>query len=806
MADVKHIFVLALENRSFDHIFGFSALEGPDAVTGAPTRAEDLIGKTFENVSADGRHRFRAKIGAGFTIPFRHGADDFTGDPDHDFPDVIRQLCGSEKVPAGKLPNGEYPSPITMNGFVADYEKSQPPYSPQIVMNSQDSNNLPILNQLAAEFMVCDHWFSAIPGPTWPNRFFLHAASASGETDASGGRIFLAWTGSDKYSFHHGTIYDALARKHLSHQIYIENTFSQVKCISNQTVDMNHQDLGDFEKDISNPNFPHPYVFIEPNSGQKVGLWGGGTEDDMHPPSDVRTAEALIKRIYEGLRNSPLWEKSVLVITFDEHGGLFDHVPPPKVRPIDDGSINHAFGFRYDQLGVRVPTLIISPWVKRGSIDHTVYEHSSLIASVVRHFDLEHLTSRDREAADFLSKLSEKEPRKDAPERLHSSFDDAVVKHVSLPRFLSPGQTGEVSITYVNTGATVWSKTRGYKLIDLQPVSRQQPEAGSRVPFPWASRVGAKDASRSDHRHDSSVTPPSIELPNDVRPGESVTLKTTIKAPANERGCLVFQWAMVREGIHRFGRRTNPGAVVFGTSHPQLEDVQLLFHQGSDGRDHDTLVEVALDDEFTGPVATWKFNGQPFADNSISSWFRMTPKEKFGGFAECEPQFARIQITPNGHDTWILAMFMLLNWTGGCSMFVWDMVLSQDQNERQRVMWLDHPSARIVFMTPDQDGKVQGLMRLVVEASLGAQLTGIEFAVDYVDVHGKHATFQLGAAERTSEGRFELVWEVAKKLPADRDRAALDVTLVATATAAPGSKLWEGRETPRATLPVHLEV
>ncbi len=230
----------------------------------------------------------------------------------------------------------------------------------------QDSNNLPVINQLANEFMVCDHWFSAIPGPTWPNRFFIHAASATGQVDSPpSGDIFLAWTGWDKYTFHRGTIYDALARKKLSHQIYIENTFAQVKCIGNQTVDMNVKDLSEFEKDISEPNFPHPYVFIEPNSGQEETIiftnLGGGTEDDMHPPSDIRNGEALVKRVYEGLRNSPLWETSLLVVMFDEHGGFFDHVPPPKVSPLDDGSVDHTHDFRYDQLGVRVPALIISP-------------------------------------------------------------------------------------------------------------------------------------------------------------------------------------------------------------------------------------------------------------------------------------------------------------------------------------------------------------------------------------------------------------------------------------------------------------
>jgi phospholipase C len=808
MADIKHVFVLAMENRSFDHIFGFSGLEGVDAATGKATKAEDLIGKTFENNSSDGRHRFAAKPGGTFTIRAPAGEKKFSGDPSHEFLDVLRQISGPGRVPRdGKLPKGEYP-PVDMSGFVADYEIAQPPFSPQIVMDSQDSNNLPILNQLAAEFMVCDHWFAALPGPTWPNRFFIHAASATGETDsASGGRIAEAWIGLDKYTFHHGTIYDALAKKKHSHQIYIENTFSQVVCIGNQHVDMNHKSLESFEKDISDPKFPHSYVFIEPNSGQSESIGpliklGGGTENDMHPPSDIRTGEALIKRVYEGLRNSPVWDTSVLVVMFDEHGGFFDHVPPPKVRPLDDGSIDHKHGFRYDQLGVRVPALIISPWVKRNSIDHTVYEHSSLIASVVRLFGLEHLTSRDREAADFLSRLSEKEPRKDAPARLHSTLDDAKVTKVGLPSSLTQGQTTETTITYTNTGATVWSKERGYKLVDVQPASRLQQQTGRSLQFPWAA---PKEEFRDGSGHDATVTPASIELPHDVRPGESVTFTTKITAPANERGCFVFQWSMTREGVHRFGQPTNPGAVFFGTNEPQLEGAQLLFNQGPHGRDKDTVVEAILLDEFTGPVASWKFDGPAFEANSATNWVQMSPNGKFGAFAECQPRYMSIRITPKGQEAWIFVMYLMLNWTGGCSLSMWDVILSDNPDERERNLPMGTPPVRIAFTAPFEKGtKVQTGTKLIAEASLSAQFAGIEFAMEYVTVAGKRELFVIGTGERGPDDTFELVWDMSKKMPTDRNHNVPDVTLVATAVATPGSKLWVGRATPRALLPVLL--
>jgi hypothetical protein len=335
-----------------------------------------------------------------------------------------------------------------------------------------------------------------------------------------------------------------------------------------------------------------------------------------------------------------------------------------------------------------------------------------------------------------------------------------------------------------------------------------QKETGRGIRFPWAAPgQGEKDESRDGERHDITVTPASIDLPQDVRPGESVSFKTTIKAPANERGCLVFQWGMMREGFHQFGQRTSPRAVFFGTSQPQLEDVQLSFRQGSDGRDHDTLVEASLHDEFTGLVASWKFNGQPFANNSVTNWFKMSPNEKFGGFAECQPRFTSIRITPNGHDTWIFVMYLMLNWTGGCSLFISDMTLSEKTEERQRDLPMGTPQVRIAFKAPGEKGaKVQTGTKLTAEAKLTSQLAGIEFAMEYVTVAGKREWFTIGVGERGADDTFELLWDMSKKMPADRDRTALDVTLAATAVAAAGSKLWEGRETPRALLAVNLEV
>jgi phospholipase C len=300
-------------------------------------------------------------------------------------------------------------------------------------MKCFDPIKLPVLNALAKEFVICDHWFASHPGPTWPNRFFVHAASPSTAAlvdSPSGSRIGEAETGlgPGKFHFANGTIYDRLAEKGLRHRIYSGNDCPQVSGIrANNIDDLNRVNLDSLAKDLQDPGFPFAYVFIEPDNGIG-GLPGfiadcnSGTQNDMHPPSDVRDGEALVKRVYETIRRSPVWDKSVFVLLFDEHGGFFDHVPPPRATPPGDGAADNEHGFQYDQLGVRVPAIIISPWVRQNVIDHTTYDHSSLLRTVELLFGLAALTRRDASANDFLEVFSQIKPRTDAPDALPSPF------------------------------------------------------------------------------------------------------------------------------------------------------------------------------------------------------------------------------------------------------------------------------------------------------------------------------------------------------------------------------------------------
>jgi phospholipase C len=151
--------------------------------------------------------------------------------------------------------------------------------------------------------------------------------------------------------------------------------------------------------------------------------------DSQHPKDDVTRGERLLKTIYETIRNSPRWETSVLIITYDEHGGFYDHVPPPQTVAPGDATTdpaNDLYHFDFRQLGVRVAAVIISPLIPRGTIDHTVYDHTSVLATVESIFGLQPLTERDKHANTLNHLFSLATPRTDAPTTLPAPADSGI--------------------------------------------------------------------------------------------------------------------------------------------------------------------------------------------------------------------------------------------------------------------------------------------------------------------------------------------------------------------------------------------
>ncbi|MDA4128989.1 MAG: phosphoesterase [Thaumarchaeota archaeon] len=409
---IEHIFVVMLENRSFDHLLGFSQIQGTDP-SGRPTKLEGLTGRE-SNASPSG-DAIAVSSPADFLMDYG---------PGHEFSDVKEQICGKGGTYSSPAPSpGQIDPNINNSGYVSNFSRYNRK-NPESIMKCYSPTQLPVLTTLATEFAVCDHWFSSLPGPTWPNRFFIHAASSGGLDDSpSFSREFKSIL-YDGFKFDNGSIYDQFDNAKRDWMIYSGDEFPQALSIAGMRarLEKNFRPFNQFRHDVSDPKFSKSYVFMEPDYHAFTGKFRGGTS--QHPNDDVTSGERLLKDIYESIRSSPHWEESLLIITYDEHGGFYDHVVPPTAIPPGDsvsspGNNHNNFDFR--QLGVRVPTLIISPLVAKGTIDHNTYDHTSVLATVEKLFNLGSLTKRDETAQTLNHLFKLQTPRTDAPMTLPDS-------------------------------------------------------------------------------------------------------------------------------------------------------------------------------------------------------------------------------------------------------------------------------------------------------------------------------------------------------------------------------------------------
>jgi phospholipase C len=410
---IKHLFVLMMENRSFDHLLGFQGITGKDTRTGAATKAEDLTGPGGAAIAEP----YNDFANLRYTVTPTAGDVIFDKDDvQHQFLDVLTQLCGQAEGQAvsanGGLKGGAYPqvAEATKTGFAADYatKSDSGKENPGEPMRGFAKGALPVLTALAKEFVLCDHWFSSIPGPTEPNRMFVHAATSGVWDDSPSNSDYEEIFGGksagdtdDGISFENGTIFDALRRAKVPFRIYAGDGFPQVGLLSGISLYSDVDDFENFAADINEPTYDAAYTFIEPRYdtiSQQLGL--PFVNNSQHPANSVALGEGLIKTVYEAIRNSPRWNQSMLIITWDEHGGFFDHVTPPRAARIPTKSSPNGIegkyhGFMFDQYGVRVPAVVISPWCPQNMIEHRQLEHSFIPATIEQLFGLRPLTNRD---------------------------------------------------------------------------------------------------------------------------------------------------------------------------------------------------------------------------------------------------------------------------------------------------------------------------------------------------------------------------------------------------------------------------
>jgi phospholipase C len=343
---IEHVFVLMFENRSFDHVLGFSALSGTDASTGKATAIDGLTGSESNDLPSGVRVRVAA--GADYVLP---------ADPGHGFADVVTQLCG-QGAPYSSAAG--HPA-INNSGFAASFAAKVPSMDPATIMRAFRPNQLPVMNALAAEFAVCDRWFSSLPGPTWPNRLFVHAASSAG-LDDSPTALQSIETLLEGYKFANGTIYDRLDSAGLGWHIVEGDALPPTLTLSGMVksaLSGKFLTMVEFEAQLSDPGFADRYVFIEPSYGHVLADGSNfKCGNSMHPLDDVTRGEQHLKEVYELIRNSPHWEDSLLIVIYDEHGGFFDHVAPPEAIPPNDTTGAGPYSqhnFNFNRLGVRVP-------------------------------------------------------------------------------------------------------------------------------------------------------------------------------------------------------------------------------------------------------------------------------------------------------------------------------------------------------------------------------------------------------------------------------------------------------------------
>ena len=414
---IEHVFVLMQENRAFDHMLGFSGITGHDAANGGSTQINGLTGSEANTFN-------------GRVYGVSRGADDVMPvDPGHEFTNVLEQLCGpGATYPAG----GAYPA-INNTGFVASYVASGGAADPGEVMKCFAPEQLPVLVALAQEFAVCDNWHASMPGPTWPNRLFVHAASSGGLDHSPTTEEIVEWETVGGFQFKAGSIFDALKKKGVSRRLYAGDDFPMVAALKGISLfDIRH--YSNFASDLGQPTYPYSYVFIEP-SYDVTNEYKNSTS--QHPLTDITLGEGLIKETYEAIRNSPYWDSSVLILTWDEHGGFYDHaIPPGAVAPGDTTSQDkhNQYGFTFQQYGPRVPAVVISPLVPKNVIDHRLYDHASILATIEAFFGINPLTQRDAKANRFNAVLSLNAPRPDTPTTLLlPAAAPAAVMKMSVP-------------------------------------------------------------------------------------------------------------------------------------------------------------------------------------------------------------------------------------------------------------------------------------------------------------------------------------------------------------------------------------
>jgi phospholipase C len=482
---IDHVVVVMFENRSFDNLLG--RLYQPGEVASF----DGVIGKDFSNPIPEwAEHGSERKV-----VPYGVAANMDTPNPDpgEEYQHINTQLFGNIDPPSNRgLMSDRMTAPFnapsdprqtpTMDGFVADYISAftaemgrQPTYDEYAqIMTGYTPEQMPVISTLAKGFTTFDHWFCEVPSQTFTNRSFFHAASSSG--------FVTNMIPTDAFPVHNTaeTIFERLEAKGLTWRVYCDHDaivpftglIHASRLLSRAS---NFVTTEQFLEDAANGDLP-TYSFIEPNM-----LHG---HNDMHPacnalfpgmaadpPSSLLGGDALLAKVYDAVRSSSSAHGSnalntLLMVTFDEHGGCFDHVPPPSAPPPDPAAPAGEKGFRFDRSGVRIPAIAISAWSPERAVVNDAYRNTSVIRTLRDRWSLgPPLTGRDAVAPGIAQVLTRETPRppEDWPDVVPLPVPDFDVAVVKMDAPLAPLPKG------LFFGLLALGKELGQTVPDLDP-------------------------------------------------------------------------------------------------------------------------------------------------------------------------------------------------------------------------------------------------------------------------------------------------------------------------------------------------
>ncbi len=399
LSAIQNIVVLMLENRSFDHMLGM-LYAATDNLSPAGQPYEGLTGMET-NPDPNGK-----PVGV-FTIQsatrnayFMPGAD-----PGEGYQATNSQLFGSNDAPT--------PPVATSQGFVTNFaytlgwESKTPGWTPLAgtvasdIMGVYTPAMLPVLSGLARGFAVCDHWYGSAPTETLPNRAFASAATSQGHMD------------DNTKKFTAQSIFGLMSKNKLNWAIYGYTSSPLTRLNFPDTTNAPSSHFGlftDFQAAAAKGALP-AYTFLEPS-------WGAAG-NSQHPNYNVALGEQLIHDVYYAVRNGPQWNHTLLIVTYDEHGGCYDHVAPPTIALPPDASAGE-FGFDFKRFGLRVPTVLVSPLIAPGTVFRVAsgsmpFDHTSILKTVQKRWKLPALTARDAAAPDVGAVLTLSTARTDDP-------------------------------------------------------------------------------------------------------------------------------------------------------------------------------------------------------------------------------------------------------------------------------------------------------------------------------------------------------------------------------------------------------